>query len=167
MEFRRLIVSVVSTMLWLAPLAAPVARAAEAEAEVSEAERASAELARAFERLARTRFYRHGSVVFENVARLSQLTEDRITPPDQFLKDFYEGRWEGVRATLAQLPPAAGDSLYDRILADLTDRYVPLLALDDFVGLADASPSELTAQRIRWLGLILAAVSRKSGCATP
>jgi hypothetical protein len=144
-----------------APLAAPVVLAAEPEAELSEAERASAELAKAFERLARTRFYRHGSVVFENVARLSQLTEDRITPPDQFLKDFYEGRWEGVRATLAQLPPAAGDALYDRILADLTDRYVPLLALDDFVGLADASPSELTAQRIRSLGLVLAAVVPK------
>jgi hypothetical protein len=75
MRLRWLTVSMVSAVLWLVPLAAPVALAAEAEAELSEAERASAELAKAFERLARTRFYRHGSVVFENVARLSQLTK--------------------------------------------------------------------------------------------
>jgi hypothetical protein len=110
-----------------------------------------------YDRLQRHRFYRHASDVYDNVLRLSQIDPDRVTVADRFVQAFYEGRWDEIRNSLQQFPEDMANSIYDRMLGDMAGRYVPVLSLDDFVGLSDASPSELNADRVRKLGLLLRA----------
>ena len=113
------------------------------------------EAAKQYERLSQIRLYRNGSAVLEHVMRFSQLDESRLTPTDRFLRAFYEGLWDEVRSTLEKLPPNLAETIYDRMLDDLTSRNVPVLTLDDFLGLADACPKELRTDRIRKLGQLL------------
>ena len=114
-----------------------------------------AELVKQYSRLRTYRFYRHSSSVYDAVIRYNQMDESRITPMDQFLRAFYEGRWGDVRKTLDMLPDDLSRGIYDKMLTDLTGRTAPVLTLDDFIGLADACPSELDSNRIRRLGLLL------------
>ena len=113
------------------------------------------ELAKQLGRMRNQRFYRHGSYVYDAVLRFAQMDESSITPADRFLRAFYEGRWDEIRQTLEALPDDLAASTYDKMLADLTGRNVPVFTLDDFTGLADACPGELTSDRIRKLGLLL------------
>ena len=114
-----------------------------------------AELAKQYSRLRSHRFYRNASYVYDAAIRYSQMDESRITPMDQFLRAFYEGRWDEIRKTLERLPEPLGANVYNKMLADLTGRYVPTLTLDDFLGLADACPGEMTGEQVRKLGLVL------------
>jgi len=114
-----------------------------------------AELAKQYSRLRSHRFYRNASSVYDAAIRYAQMDESRITPMDQYLRAFYEGRWDDVRKTLEMLPDDLSGGIYDKMLADLTGRTAPVLTLDDFIGLADACPGELNSNRIRRLGLLL------------
>jgi len=147
----------VRTSLWmigLLGLAALAAGTREVRAAQDEKDPA-AELAKQFESVPRQRFYRHGSSVFDAVTRFSQIEEDRISPADRFLRAYYQGQWDEVRATLAKLPQNLADAIYDKMLADLTGRDVPILSLDDYLGLADACPGELNTGRVQRLGQLL------------
>ena len=57
--------------------------------------------------------------------------------------------------TLEQFPDALADTVYDKMLDDMTGRNVPILTLDDCLGLADACPNQFTTDRIRRLGQLL------------
>lgn len=113
------------------------------------------EAAKQYGRLSQIRLYRNGTAVLDHVMRFSQLEEARLTPVDRFLRAFYEGRWEELRSTLEKLPSDMADSIYDKMLDDLTSRFVPVLSLDDFIGVVDACPKELRTPRIRKLGQLL------------
>ena len=104
---------------------------------------ASKEAAKEYARLRQQRFYRHGSAVFDNVTRFSQMDESQMTLTDRFLRAFYEGRWDEVRTTLEAARRNRLATIYDKMLDDLTGRVRPLLTLDDFLGLADACPGEV------------------------
>jgi hypothetical protein len=114
-----------------------------------------AELAKQYDRLKSYRFYRHASYVYDNLLQFAQRDPDTITPHDQFIRAFYEGRWQEIQDTLKRLPESLANSIYNKMLTDLTGRNVPVLTLDDFIGLSDACPSELNADRIRKQGLLL------------
>src|SRR4051794_37688597 len=85
------------------------------------------EAAKQYARMSQIRLYRNGAAVLDHVMRFSQLDEDRLTPMDRFLRAFYEGRWDEVRSTLEKLPPDMAESIYDKMLDDLTSRFVPVL----------------------------------------
>ncbi len=141
-----LIFSLVAT---LAGVFTCAARAAD------EPETDPAELAKQYDRLRSQRFYRHASSLYENVFRYTQMDQSQIKPHDEFVRAFYEGRWDDIRQTLDKLPDALADTIFNRMLDDLAGRNVPVFTLDDFLGFADACPSELNSDRIRKLGLIL------------
>jgi hypothetical protein len=113
------------------------------------------ELIKTYGRLESQRYYRHGSTVYETVVRFSETDPSRITPSDEFVRAYYESRWDEVAGTLAKLPGELADKIYNRMLEDLTGRNVPVLTLDDFLGLADACPGEMSSERIAKLGLLL------------
>jgi len=141
-----LIFSLVAT---LAGVFTCAARAAD------EPETDPAELAKQYDRLRSQRFYRHASSLYENVYRYTQMDQSQIKPHDEFVRAFYEGRWDEIRQTLDKLPDALADTIFNRMLDDLAGRNVPVFTLDDFLAFADACPSELNSDRIRKLGLIL------------
>ena len=132
----------------------PVAALSSARAAESE-EADPAELAKQYGSLPRRTFYRHASHVFDHLTRFAQTDESRISPQDRFIRAFYEGRWDEIRQTLERLPEPLNANVYNKMLTDLTGRYVPILTLDDFLGLADACPGELTSEQVRKLGLVL------------
>ena len=116
---------------------------------------AAKERAREVSRLLQQRFYRQGSTVLEQVARYARMDESKMTLSDRFLRAFYEGRWDEVRTTLEGLSEEQAGTIYDKMLDDMTGRFVPLLMLDDFLGLADACPKNFSTDRIRKLGQLL------------
>ena len=59
-----------------------------------------AELAKQYDRLKSFRFYRHSSYVYDHLLRFTQMEPERITPYDEFVRAFYEGRWNDIRKTL-------------------------------------------------------------------
>ena len=119
------------------------------------ADQSARELAKEYSRLKQARYYRHGSVVFDNAVKYAQMDESRMAFGDLFLRAYYEGRWAEFRELLAKMPEDVAASLYDRILEDLTGRNVPVISLDDVMGLIDACPGELRTSRLRSLGQLL------------
>jgi len=114
-----------------------------------------AELEKQYARLRYQSFSRHASAVYDTVLRFAQMDQSRLTPGDEFVRAYFESRWDEVRETLAKLPDKFADEAYTKMLADLTGQNAPLFTLDDFIGLSDACPSELSSDRIRRLGLLL------------
>ena len=53
------------------------------------------------------------------------------------------------------MPPDLARKIYDKILADLTEKQKPNVRLEDVLGLADAAPGELTNDNVRKLGQLL------------
>ncbi|HYW80272.1 MAG TPA: hypothetical protein VE890_11875, partial [Thermoguttaceae bacterium] len=113
------------------------------------------ELERQYGRLRTQGFYRHASTFYDSVLRFSRMDPEGMNETDTFLRAYYEGRWDDVRETLAILPEELADKIYDKMLADLTGQNVPVVTLNDFLGLSDACPSELHRNRLRQLGLVL------------
>jgi hypothetical protein len=116
---------------------------------------ASKERARECSRLLQQRFYRQASMVLDHLTRYAGIDESKLTLTDRFLRAFYEGRWDELRTTLEELSDEQAATIYDKMLDDMTGRTVPLLTLDDFLGLADACPDKLSTSRIRKLGQLL------------
>jgi hypothetical protein len=147
----------VVTGILVAVLAATAAlgRSAAAESDPEAAKREADELRKQYSRLVRDRYYRHPAVLYNQVQQYAQTEPDKMDPADRFFRAFYEGTWDDVRQTLDLLPDDFAADVYNRMLGDLAGRSVPLLSLDDFLGLADACPGELDPDRIRKLGLLL------------
>jgi hypothetical protein len=113
-----------------------------------------AQLAKQYESLQRRTYYRHAAAIFEAVGRFNKTDESQLDEATRFVRAYYEGRWGEVRKTLAEIPPETAAGIYDKILGDLAGRNVPILTLDDCLGLTDACPGVLTTDRIRKLGLL-------------
>jgi len=120
-------------------------------------EQEAAALVKEHARLKSERYYRQSSILYDKVLRYAQLDPETLRPADRFNKAFYEGDWKEIHATLDRLPDDFAGEVYNKMLSDMSGRYVPVLTLDDFLGLADACPGELNADRIRKLGLLLRA----------
>ena len=114
-----------------------------------------AQLAKQYESLRGRSYYRHASAIFDTVGRFNQLDASQLDERERFVRAYYEGRWGDVGQTLAKIAPDVAAGIYDKILGDLTGRNVPILTLDDCLGLIDACPGELTSERIRKLGLLV------------
>ena len=115
----------------------------------------AAQVAKQYETLRGRTYYRHASAIFDTVGRFNQIDESQLEERERFVRAYYEGRWGEVRKTLAGIAPDVAAGIYDKILGDLAGRNVPILTLDDCLGLTDACPGELTSERIRKLGLLL------------
>ena len=137
--------------------AGPIAvdRSARAQNDPKTAEEQAKELLKQYSRLRSERYYRHASNLYDKVLRFSQMQTDELNPIDRFVRAFYESRWDEVRATLERLPDDFANQVYNRMLDDLAGRYVPVLTLDDFLGLADACPTAPDTNQVRKLGLLL------------
>lgn len=145
------------TGVLFAALAAAFAtgRGVAAEQDPEAAKKEAEELRKQYSRLTRERYYRNAAAVYSQVQKYAQIEPDKLEPADRFLRAFYDGDWEEIRQTLDRLPDDLAGEVYNRILGDLAGRSAPLLTLDDFLGLADACPGELDADRVRKLGLLL------------
>lgn len=154
MNWRLLIPRILVVLLAAAAVPDRLAPAAD---DPAAAQREADELRKQYSRLVRDRYYRQAAVVYSQIQRYAQTEPDKLEPADQFFRAFFEGNWAEVQQTLARLPEDFAAEVYDRMLGDLAGRSVPLLTLDDFLGLADACPGELDSDRIRKLGLLLRA----------
>lgn len=130
-------------------------RIAPAQDDDEAALAAAKELIKQYSRLQSERYYRHPAAVYDKVQRFAQMEPDELSPPDRFIQAFFQGEWDEVRETLNMLPEGFANEVYNRILGDLSGRNVPLLTMDDFLGLSDACPGELDTDRIRKLGLLV------------
>ena len=150
---RRLVV----TSIFLSVLAGTAAsgRCASAPDDAAAAKQEAEELRKQYGRLNRERYYRNAAALYSQVQQFAQIAPDKLEPADLFFRAFYQGDWDEVRQTLERLPDDFANEVYNRMLGDLAGRSVPLLTLDDFLGLADACPGELDTDRIRKLGLLL------------
>jgi len=119
------------------------------------AEEDAQELLKQYDGLKSERYYRNATAMYDKILRFSTLDSDQLKPQDQFLKAYFEGDWDQIQKTLDKLPQDFANTIYDRIVGDLAGRTVPVLTLQDFLGLADACPTELNDDRIRKLGLLL------------
>ncbi|HSI13711.1 MAG TPA: hypothetical protein VK961_16825, partial [Chthoniobacter sp.] len=93
--------------------------------------------------------------------RLRTLERFGVTDPasmsvtDRFALRFVTGDWNQVREELAQMPADFARKIYDKMLADLTERQKPNMQVEDVLGLADAVPGEFTGDNLRRLGQML------------
>jgi len=126
--------------------------AAEPDAEGPNIE----ELTKLYEPLVRRSFTRQASAIYDHVTRYAGQDDAELRPPDLFVRAFYEGRWDAIRDALKPpLPESIAQGIYNKMLVDLTGRNVPVLTLDDFLGLADACPGEPNSGQIQKLGPLL------------
>ncbi len=65
------------------------------------------------------------------------------------------GDWGKIRAALAAMPPDLAGKIYDKMLADLTEKPKPNMHLDDVLALADAVPGDFTWDQVHRLGQLL------------
>lgn len=147
---------IIITSVLVAVLAAmSTGRSLAAEQDPEAAKKEAEELRKQYGRLTRERYYRNAAAVYNQIQQFAQIEPDKLDPAGRFLRAFYEGDWDAVRQTLDRLPDDFAGEVYNRMLGDLAGRSAPLLTLDDFLGLADACPGELDADRVRKLGLLL------------
>ena len=81
-------------------------------------------------------------------------TTDPATLPvnERFQFRFVTSDWPKLREELALMPPDLARKVYDKMLADLTEKQRPNVRLEDVLGLADSAPGELTGDNLRRLG---------------
>ncbi len=152
---KRLAITVVLLAVWIGTAGRGPGFAAESAPEA--AGKDTEELLKQYKRLRSERYDRYAAVLYDRVLRFAQADPATLSPADLFVRAFYEGDWNEVRETLERLPDDFASEVYNKMLGDLAGRNVPVLTLDDFLGLADACPGELDNDRIRKLGLLLRA----------
>jgi len=101
------------------------------------------------------KFTRDPSELLRNLEHVG--TSDPATLPanERFLLRFVTGDWGKIREELKQMPPELARKIYDKLLADLTEKQKPNVRLEDVLGLADAVPGEFTNDNVRKLGQLL------------
>ena len=112
-------------------------------------------LLRQLESILNQKFSRDPSDVFHGLERTGTADIASLNQPERFIAYFRTADWEKIRTELAQMPPELARKIYDKILADLTEKQKPNARLDDVLGLADAVPGEFTADELRKLGQLL------------
>ena len=107
-----------------------------------------------YENLPNQKFSRDLSEVFTALERASKV--DASTAADtRFQHSFRLGDWAQIRAELGQLPPELARRIFDKMLADLTERQKSGMKLDDILALVDALPGELNDAELRKVGELL------------
>jgi len=106
-----------------------------------------------FEAILTQKFTRDPADIFQALARAG--SADSLTATERFFADFRTGDWGKIREQLAQMPPELARKIYDKMLADLTEKQKPNVRLDDVLGLADAVPGEFTRDEVHKLGQLL------------
>ena len=101
------------------------------------------------------KFSRDPSELLRNLERFGTADPKTLIVTDRFNLRFLTGDWSKVREELAQMPPDLARKIYDKMLADLTERQKPNMQLEDVLGLADAVPGEFTGDNLHKLGQML------------
>ncbi len=99
------------------------------------------------------KFTREPADIFRGLERAG--TADSLNATERFFVDFRTGDWGKIRGQLADMPPELARRIYDKMLADLTEKPKPNVRLDDVLGLADAVPGEFTWDQVHRLGQLL------------
>ena len=107
------------------------------------------------ETLLNQKFSREPGDIFAALERASTAGTSTLNAAEQFTHLFRIGDWPKIREELAAMPPALARKIYDKMLADLTEKQKPNVRLDDVLSLADAAPEEFTSEQIRRLGQLL------------
>lgn len=104
------------------------------------------------EAILKDRFSRDPNDLLRHLERVG--TADPATLPvnERFQFRFVTSDWARIREELALMPPELARKIYDKMLADLTERQRPNIRLEDILGLADSVPGELTGDNLRRLG---------------
>ena len=101
------------------------------------------------------KFSKDPADVFRSIEHTGTADTASLNVTDRFLTYFRTGDWGKVREELAQMPPDVARKIYDKMLADLTEKPKPGTRLDDVLGLADAVPGDFTPDEPRKLGQLL------------
>jgi hypothetical protein len=101
------------------------------------------------------KFSRDPTDVFHGLERTGTTDLATLNHPDRFFAYFRIGDWGKIREELSQMPPDLARKIYDKILADLTEKQKSNVRLDDVLGLADAVPGDFTGDELRKLGQVL------------
>jgi hypothetical protein len=101
------------------------------------------------------KFSRDPQDIFRALEKTGTADIAALPANDRFVTWFRMADWGKIREDLAQMPPELARKIYDKMLADLTEKQKPNVRLDDVLGLGDAVPSELTADNLRRLGQLL------------
>ena len=107
-----------------------------------------------YENLLNHKFSRDLSEVFSALERASKI-EASTAADTRFLHSFRLGDWAQIRAELGQLPPDLSRRIFDKMLADLTERQKSGMKLDDILALVDALPGELNDAELRKIGELI------------
>jgi hypothetical protein len=99
------------------------------------------------------KFSRDPADIFRSLER--PRPAESLTATERFFADFRTGDWGKIREQLAGMPPELARKIYDKMLADLTEKAKPNVRLDDVLGLADAVPGEFAGDELRRLGQLL------------
>jgi hypothetical protein len=100
------------------------------------------------------KFTRDPSELLRHLERVGSADPNTLPANERFLLLFVTGDWSRIREELAQMPPELARKIYDKVLADLTEKR-PNVRLEDVLGLADAVPGEFTNDNLRKLGQLL------------
>ena len=101
------------------------------------------------------KFTRDPSELLRNLERVGTSDPSTLPANERFLLRFVTGDWGKIREELTQMPPELARKIYDKLLADLTEKQKPNVRLEDVIGLADAVPGEFTNDNVRKLGQLL------------
>ena len=101
------------------------------------------------------KFTRDPSELLRNLEHVGTSDPGTLPANERFLLRFVTGDWGKIREELTQMPPELARKIYDKLLADLTEKQKPNVRLEDVLGLADAVPGEFTNDNVRKLGQLL------------
>jgi hypothetical protein len=107
------------------------------------------------ETLLNQKFSRDPNDVFHALERGATADLSTLNASDRFLHFFRTGDWAKIRAELAAMPPDLARKIYDKLLADLTEKQKPNVRLDDVLAIADAVPGDFTREEVHRLGQLL------------
>ncbi|MEA3210892.1 MAG: hypothetical protein QOE70_3949 [Chthoniobacter sp.] len=143
-----------------APAAVPVAPPTPAPAIVAPVEPPAPtppdpKLLKQLEAILTQKFSRDSADIFRALERSGTADTSTLNQPERFFTYFRTGDWGKIREELAQMPPDLARRIYDKMLADLTEKQKPNMRLDDVLGLGDAAPGELTNDELHKLGQLL------------
>ena len=112
-------------------------------------------LIKQLEAILNQKFSRDPSELLHNLERFGVTDPATLSVNDRLTLRFLTGDWNQVREELAQMPPDFARKIYDKMLADLTERQKPNMQVEDVFGLADAVPGEFTGDNLHKLGQML------------
>ncbi len=107
------------------------------------------------EALLSRKFSRDLSEIFSLIEKTGTADAAAMTVTDRLIAEFRSGDWKKIREELAQMPPELARKIFDKMLADLTEKAKPNMRLDDVLGLADAVPGEFTGDELHKIGQLL------------